>query len=266
MNNKLLPDAQSTELKSSEENLNDVQPSLTFSSEKHLILFALGFLGVNFFSFFVVLFFRLILGHIPGQINPGFLQTDDFLGLTNGLIYFVIIVTMMIPLSDHIPNIIATFKHKKVWINGLGYTALIIIISGIYSFILNITGLTVSDNANQSAITALVLNSPIDSFIWIVLLGPIVEELTYRLGLFSMIKRKNRIFAYIAVMLLFGLIHFDFTNPNLLNEFLNLPSYIIGGAVLCFAYDREGLATSITAHIFNNLLSFIMIFLGALFL
>jgi len=264
MNKELTPPDFSSVQQAEEKTSHHDRPAFVFSSEKHLVIFGIGFLGVNLFSAFIVLFFRLTLGHIPGQLNPGFLATNDFIGLSNGLIYFIIIVVMMIPLSSHLQMIISSFKNKKVWINGLGYTALIIILSGIYNFILQLTGLKISDNANQSTIVNLVLNSPLDSFIWIVLLGPIVEELTYRLGLFTMIKKKNRVLAYIGVMLIFGLIHFDFTNENLLNELLNLPSYIIGGAVLCLAYDREGLATSVTAHIFNNLLSFVMIFLGTL--
>ena len=49
--------------------------------------------------------------------------------------------------------------------------------------------------------------------------------------------------------------HFDFTAQGdaLINEFINIPSYIIGAVCLCYAYQRKGnIVTSITTHAVYN--------------
>ena len=40
------------------------------------------------------------------------------------------------------------------------------------------------------------------------IIGPIVEEFGYRVGLFNFLNRTNKIIAYCACGLIFGLIHF----------------------------------------------------------
>ena len=61
-----------------------------------------------------------------------------------------------------------------------------------------------------------------------------------------------------------SLIHFEFTTDvdQLVNELLNLPSYLIGAIVLSIAYDKSNnLVVPIIAHIFNNLISFTSTFM-----
>ena len=95
-------------------------------------------------------------------------------------------------------------------------------------------------------------------------MGPIVEEFTYRYGLFGYVKKHNKTLAYVATILIFALIHFEFTTDvdQLVNELLNLPSYLIGAIVLSIAYDKsDNLVVPIIAHIFNNLISFTSTFM-----
>ena len=47
-------------------------------------------------------------------------------------------------------------------------------------------------------------------------------------------------------------------NIDLIAEYAAIPSYFIGAAVLCLAYDQGGLSSSIIAHIMNNLLGYIL--------
>jgi membrane protease YdiL (CAAX protease family) len=97
---------------------------------------------------------------------------------------------------------------------------------------------------------------PALSILFFGLIGPIVEEITYRVGLFGLAKRVNRVFAYIIVPIVFGFIHFDFESigtDRFLNEIFNMPTYILGGLALAFLYDRFGFAASTTTHILNNL-------------
>ena len=70
----------------------------------------------------------------------------------------------------------------------------------------------------------------------------------------------NVFLAYIVTSLVFGLIHFNFfaTGDALINELLNLPSYVISGFLLTLAYDKFGFACSSVAHIVNNLFSIVV--------
>ena len=71
-----------------------------------------------------------------------------------------------------------------------------------------------------------------------VILAPFAEEMTYRIGLFSALKRVNLILAFIVTALVFGLIHFDLSGviqgfntgtegsrKYAINELCNLPLY-----------------------------------------
>ena len=92
------------------------------------------------------------------------------------------------------------------------------------------------------------------------LIGPICEELTYRVGLYSLTKRWNRTAAYIITPIVFGLIHFNWESltiggNTLVNELCNLPDYIVAGVLFSYYYEKGGFACSATAHVVNNLVA-----------
>lgn len=114
-------------------------------------------------------------------------------------------------------------------------------------------------NINQSTVQDTVLASPFLAVVVTGIIAPFVEELTYRVGAFTFLKRINTVLAYVVVGVLFGLIHMkDFTSAN---EWLSYPSYLIAGIALCFAYDRFGFGASFAAHALNNLISVMSILL-----
>jgi membrane protease YdiL (CAAX protease family) len=145
----------------------------------------------------------------------------------------------------------------SMYINFFAYVAAGTFIGLLYDLL----GIAPSDNANESAVVAMMKGYPLMSFVAFVILGPVCEELTYRLGLFSGIRRYSKIAAYCVVIVLFGLIHFDFQTTDWTNELLNLPYYMSAGAILCFVYDKEDLSTSMYAHVTNNLVSYVATFL-----
>ena len=116
-------------------------------------------------------------------------------------------------------------------------------------------------NANEDIAEQMIKQYPVICFFILGFIGPICEELTYRFGLFGLLKKKNRILAYIVSALVFGIIHFDFTG-DLIVELLNLPTYIICGALFGLAYDLCGFEASLTAHITNNLYAVILTIAG----
>jgi membrane protease YdiL (CAAX protease family) len=154
----------------------------------------------------------------------------------------------------------ALFSGK--WWLGLPFTFAILLTSYGLVSLYDALGIQLSDNQNQATIVRLVKDSPIISIITFGLLGPIVEEWTYRLGLFQYLKDRNKWIAYIVTLSIFGLIHFNFTSTNLTNELLNLPIYLIAGAWFCFLYDQFGLQVAMTTHIFNNVLSVMSILIS----
>ena len=171
------------------------------------------------------------------------------------------------------------FKNGNVYFRAVYYSFGIYLVSLIWGLIsqsiATSIGLDLSVNTNQSILIILIQKQPIITGITVVLLGPLLEELTYRYGLFEMISRKNKILAFILTSLIFGFIHFDFEScfyanntfgfylESFLIEILNIPSYILSGTVLCYAYYKEdNIATPFMAHVYNNALSYILILLG----
>lgn len=133
-----------------------------------------------------------------------------------------------------------------------------LVLSLIWSLISQQLGATTNDN--QTAVVSTVILSPALAVLVTGLVAPFVEELTYRVGAFTFLKRINRVLAYVVVGVLFGFIHMkDFTSAN---EWLSFPSYLIAGIALCFAYDRFGFGAAFTAHAINNLVSVISILMS----
>lgn len=149
-------------------------------------------------------------------------------------------------------------------VGGVGCLALYLF-GNLYQIIIqSIT--TITESTNEATADAFIVNFPYIAFFVIVLLGPICEEATYRLGLFSFLYRVKPWLAYLVGIILFAFVHFSsksFTDSDvLLNEFLNLPFYLFAGFVFCFIYHKWGLAASLSAHILNNLLTFFLVLAG----
>lgn len=113
-------------------------------------------------------------------------------------------------------------------------------------------------NGNQYDAESLLLSYPIPAFFLFAFLGPISEELTYRVGLYSLLRRYNKYLALILTTIVFALIHFRFNSENIVGELWSLPSYLIAGFILTFAYEKGGLSSSLTAHVIYNIVSFVM--------
>jgi membrane protease YdiL (CAAX protease family) len=138
---------------------------------------------------------------------------------------------------------------------GLAVIGLNIFVGVIYQ----IFNIQTTSNNNQELINSLVFSMPVISIITFVFLGPIVEEFTYRLGLFSYIAERNKWLAYGITMIVFGFIHFDFTTTNVTNELLNMPFYLLAGLAFSYIFYKENFAVVTYAHILNNLISVISI-------
>ena len=177
--------------------------------------------------------------------------------LANCLTYVSCLLVFLAISFKRIKHVISHFTDWKKYLIGVGFAVVLFAGSYIISVITDQFG--VETNENQSLINDFLLKYPVASFLAFGLIGPIVEEFTYRVGLHSFIRRLNKYAAIIITAIVFAFIHFSFTAENLANEFLNLPSYIFAGLVMSIAYEVAGPSCSITCHSLYNLATLVML-------
>jgi membrane protease YdiL (CAAX protease family) len=97
-------------------------------------------------------------------------------------------------------------------------------------------------NANDSNIAQLAKDNFLLTAVGTVILVPISEECMHRGAVFGMIRRKNRLAAYLISTVLFAVMHIDsffglLSGPALLLSFLQ---YVPAGLCLAAAYEISG--------------------------
>ena len=224
---------------------------------KQILLFVFGFIGLE------------ILGTIFSFAFMSLSETNYplYLMLVNGIRYVMVAIGMACLMIGNYKSMKNSFNKWWAYLIGVGGIVALTSFSIIYGNIVNWLYPTTS-NANQQAVNSVVSAFPLTSILVLGILGPIVEEFTYRVGLFNFLLRTKKWIAYLVTILVFALIHFDFTAiltgvtesdwSHLINEVLNLPSYAFAGAALCVLYEKCGLSASLIAHVGNNLYSIIM--------
>ena len=147
------------------------------------------------------------------------------------------------------------YRNGLDYVYGIGYAITVILAASAVGALLSLFH-TAADNNNQTAAIEIAKSYPLLAFFVIGFLGPICEELTYRVGLYSFFRRINKYLAFAITILVFALIHFDFMADDIINELWALPSYIISGFILTLAYEHRGPACSMTAHVVYNIIAF----------
>ncbi len=230
-----------------------------FPIGKHICFFLVGWIGLSIIATIVVSFITIY------YTNKGIDVVNDGLPifgsvLSNFLAYFLTIVVLVFIVGlRSFKEIFKQFKNKSALIDGVAYGFLMLIVTAAVGMIITAIRGNSDVNANESAIRNMTSSYPFMMAIMTIVFAPICEETTYRLGLYNILRRYNRVVAYIITALVFALIHFtlpesgeDFTK-NLVNELWNIPSYIISGVILCRAYEKhQSIATSMIAHAINN--------------
>ena len=188
---------------------------------------------------------------IPGDdvLKQTLLLLFTYLSMLGGLAAIV--------LTTRRKHFFSKYKRGLDYVYGIGYAITIVLVSMIIGAIITIFH-TPADNNNQAAAVAVAKNYPIIAFFLLGFLGPICEELTYRVGLYSFFRRINKYLAFGVTIVVFALIHFDFGAEDIINELWSLPSYLISGFILTLAYDHRGPACSMTAHVLYNIFAFLM--------
>ena len=232
-----------------------------FPLKKQILFFSLGWLGFQIIATII----QLTVGTAYAYLNQVSLQEAlskySVSMVVNSTAYIALLVTLLLIGNRDLFKILKSFKQWQSYLAGVICFAAIIAFNIFYGTIVNLLKTPVSDNANQAGLETMDAAYPIISMVIFGFVGPICEELTYRIGLFSLLKRKNRFVAYFVTIIVFALIHFNLsTNMDTLkNEVLNLPYYMFAAAAFSFTYDRFGFAGSVTGHIINNVFSLAMI-------
>lgn len=214
------------------------------------VIFVLGFAFGGFYG--LQFLFAVILGNAINDI--------DTLSFVVTAITYVVLFGAMIPiLLTNKKPLLQFLKDWKGYVIGIGFAVILFLASQLVGIITENLGATI--NGNQNDVEKYLKAFTFPAFIVMGIIGPIVEECTYRIGLFSFFRRLNRFVAYLVSMIVFGLIHMRFNNGDIANELLNLPNYLVAGLVLSIAYDTYGPVCSMVAHILYNLfsLAFILI-------
>lgn len=183
-------------------------------------------------------------------------------GLRQALYMTIVYLMMLIGLATIVLTtrrkyFFSKYKRPLDYIYGIGYAITLIFVGSLIANFVSIFH-EVADNANQTAASVFANNYPILAFFVMGILGPICEELTYRVGLYSFLRRFNKYIAIAITAIVFGLIHFDFTAIDIVEELWALPTYIGCGLVLTIAYEHRGPACSMTAHLIYNVIAFLI--------
>ena len=222
---------------------------------RQLLIFLIGILGLQIAATVLSIIFLQTLG-----------DTLEASLTVNALAYVLALGGIAIGLYPYYKRCLGSFKKWLPYVIGLAGAIAIYLLNAFYGSIIS-QFIETTNNENESTAESMLTAYPAISMIMIVILGPVCEELTYRVGLFSLLKRVNTALAYVVVAVIFGFIHFNFGaifGGNIVNELANLPFYMGAGLVMCYLYDKFGLAASLTAHITNNLISSLLaLFVGA---
>ena len=213
---------------------------------KNIVLFLAGAIGL-----FVV---SLIAGLIVSTFGLG----SDV--EKNGAATFITYGLLFVALIGIVNIDFLKFLKDKKWpsiVIGVGIGAIMIGFPIFYNMIVYFFR-EPAINENEQGLRSFINVYPVSSVLILGLVGPVCEELTYRVGLFNVFK-KYKWLAYVVSVLIFAFMHFSFTSEDIVNELINLPVYIFSGLALAYAYDRFGFWSSLAAHVTNNIYSVLMV-------
>lgn len=246
-----------------QENNKPVNESIVISKGKQTAVILVGWLGLQLIASLIIIIATLIIGDINALPTNELVKLEGYINVAS---YTVIIIALLAILGlPVIKKLIKQFTNLEKVGKGLIYGGILLATSIVYNMIIMLIFPDFGgSNDNQNAVDSMITQMPVLSFFMVVIFAPVVEEITYRLGLTGIFKNKNKIVALIISSVIFGLIHFNFMSADMKTELIALPSYIISGVVLGLAYlNEDSLATSITAHLTNNLIAFATSFIPA---
>jgi len=174
---------------------------------------------------------------------------------------------------------------KQFLIPRVYYTAIVVYVLSVLTniFVTFILGLLHLNDEDGDSLNTEGVKADLDKtnfgfllVLYIILIGPLIEELICRLLLFrgisiigekigknnKFIRRFIKLLAYIISSAFFAFGHFQFSFKILLSDIVNFPSYFIMGIYLALAYDYDGyFLAALLTHILNNSVAILIMFL-----
>lgn len=209
----------------------------------------IGGIGTIFLYYLLALIIGLFLGKYYYSSNK------IIASIAQISVYIIILIVMCLIYRKRLINDLKTFKKEyikvalKNWIIGLGF---MLISNSIISLIVN------NIAANEALNRTILTKYPISSFISMVFIGPLLEEITFRLS-FKNTFKKWYTFS-LATGLLFGLAHI--ANFTILEFLYIIPYGALGFFFAKAFYETDNIYTSYIAHMTHNLLCIIMILIS----
>jgi len=227
---------------------------------KQFIIFLVGWVGFRVFAASVEVAIT-VFASLEGLDGTALLNTPNMAMIVNSACYIALLIAVILITNFDIVKLLKSFKQYQSYIAGIICLLSMFAFNILYGLFLTAVGLKTSNNANESSIEDITKLYGFASIVIFGIIGPICEEFTYRVGLFSFFKRINKWVAYVVTIIIFAFIHFNFSTDAdvLLNEVLNLPFYMFAAFAFSFTYDKFGLAGSLTAHVANNFISLALV-------
>lgn len=188
-----------------------------------------------------------------------FTKANFSAALANFIVYLLMFISLVginfKELKEHF------FKIKTTWKSFIIYALFGFIIlygvSFIIDYLYDLYNIGISENQNTIENYINYGNATL-TFLAVVLLAPLVEEIIYRYSIFSLIQ--NKVLAYIISTLFFALPHMLSTSGPALEWMLLAIPYLFSGLMLDLIFDSsKNIYASTMAHLLNNLVAFILI-------
>ncbi|OME03781.1 hypothetical protein BSK54_06720 [Paenibacillus odorifer] len=217
--------------------------------------------------YFLGLFSILLIRPVMGILNHVFIwqpeQQNRMALLLNSLIYIGVIIGFRGFYKQAIHDFRQYWVRNMLWmVWGL---CLIIIIGSMLIPILISIFHPITKSVNEVDLRAMLSSYPFIFTVNVVWIGPLIEELVYRVTIYRTIRRKSRLLAYLISSFLFGFQHVyrAVVFQSNYNEMWNIFSYMAAGLIFAYLYEkRKNILVPIGAHMFSNGLSVLLYFLS----
>lgn len=222
--------------------------------------------GIVFYNYIYPYIFLILIQLILGASFVATVESNAYL-IQMLLNLFTSILTLVVAIFIAKPKMLLnSLKLPRLDdFKTMIYTLIIMMAVTIgYNFLITALGVDIgSGNENQATIVEYIKNVPVLSFVTFVLVGPFLEEVTYRYFLFGSLKKFHSTLAIIVSGFIFMAVHglagFMQEDVSIVRELILLPPYMFSGCILACAYNKSGnLTTSTGTHMINNLISFIL--------
>lgn len=223
---------------------------------EQIALFLCGSLGLSIVALIIELLLQSIAksayeaeglsGSALHNALTAYTGTAAYLAYVNLSVYMVLFIILLFVLGKSLYSLTAKFRQGRTYwgfLIGIGMMMVTSLLS---------VALSTESGGNQSAVNSVESYAPFASLIIIGLVGPFCEEVTYRVGLYTFLKRIHWSLALVITSLVFTFIHFDFTQIGSLNEWKNALIYLSMAIILNVTYEKLGFGASFLAHATNN--------------